>query len=397
MSPVPPPAVSDPDLSAPPSSVPLSEVLAPKGLAPGSRGSFWRRHRVKTITSLIIAAAFAITLRRGGLPLLPPRTVWSLVDFRWVGVHFLCLLTVHFLRALRWRHLLRPIAPGVRRRTVLAASWIGFTAILLLPLRAGEVVRPWLIRDGKRVTMSSALGTMGAERVIDGLVVTLVLAGALGLVPRLSPLPDHVGNLQVPVAAIPAAGYVALFVFVAAFGAMAVFYFARDFARRLTKATVGLVSPRLADRLAGIVEGIAEGLHFLSGPRHAVPFMLETTAYWTLNALGMWALGIACGLPMTFGHACAVMGVLAVGILVPAGPGLFGAFQVSTYGALAMFFAPEVVTHQGAAYVFLLYVVQFVWHLVAAAIAFAIDPTVWRRAEGNTAEATVLDEGSAAR
>lgn len=37
--------------------------------------------------------------------------------------------------------------------------------------------------DGKRVTMSSALGTMGAERVIDGLIVTLVLAGALGLVP----------------------------------------------------------------------------------------------------------------------------------------------------------------------------------------------------------------------
>ncbi len=368
------------------SEVPLSEALAP-----ASRGSFWRRHRVKTIASLVIAAAFAITLRRGGLPLLPPSSVWKLVDFRWVGVHFGCLLVVHFLRALRWRHLLRPIAPAIRRRTVLAASWVGFTAILLLPLRAGEVVRPWLIRDGKRVTMSSALGTMGAERVIDGLIVTLVLAGALGLVPRLSPLPDHVGNLKVPVAAIPAAGYVALFVFVAAFGAMAVFYFARDFARRLTRATVGLVSPRLADKLASIVEGIAEGLHFLAGPRYAIPFLLETFTYWAINACGMWALGIACGLQMSFGHACAVMGVLAVGILVPAGPGLFGAFQVATYGALAMYFSPELVTYQGSAYVFLLYAVQFVWHLVAAALAFVIDPTVWSRAEGDTsAEATVL-------
>ncbi|MBL8720390.1 MAG: hypothetical protein JNL79_30675, partial [Myxococcales bacterium] len=44
----------------------------------------------------------------------------------------------------------------------------------------------------------------------------------------------------------------------------------------------------------------------------------------------------------------------------------------------------------------LLYAVQFVWHLVAAALAFLIDPTVWSRAEGDTsAEATVLAPPSA--
>lgn len=346
-----------------------SAVVAP-------RPSLLRRHGVKALVSLLIAAAFAWALLRAGLPIVPDRAAFGRVRWPLVAAHAGILVTVHFIRAVRWRHLLRPIAPDIRRRRVVAASWVGFTAILLLPLRAGEIVRPWLIRDRKKITLSSALGTMGAERVIDGLVVTAVLAGALLFVPRLDPLPKTFGDLNIPVAAIPAAGFAALALFVTLFVAMAVFYFARSFSQRVIRATLGRISPRLADRFAAIVGGLAEGLHFLADRRHGVPFIAETLTYWGLNAVGMWVLGLACGLPMTFGHACAVMGVLAVGILVPAGPGLFGAFQASTYGALAMYFAPTMVTWEGAVYVFLLYGVQFVWHLVAAGAGVAIDPGV---------------------
>jgi uncharacterized protein (TIRG00374 family) len=343
--------------------------------------SFLRRHGVKTVFSIVIALAFAWVLRRGGLPLIPSAASFAKVRWDLFALHVAMLVVLHTVRAVRWRHLLHPIAPDVSNKRVLAASWIGFTAILLLPLRAGEIVRPYLIRDGKKISLSAALGTMGAERVIDGLGVTLVLAGALVFVPKLDPLPKTFGELKIPVAAIPAAGYVALAVFVCAFIAMAVFYFARDFARRLVHATIGRINAKLGDRIAQIVEGIASGLHFLADARHAIPFVLETMVYWSMNAAMMWVLGLACGLPMTFGIACAVMGVLAVGILVPAGPGLFGAFQAATYGALAMYYAPDVITGQGAVYVFLLYATQFVWNLIAAGIGAAIDPKMIKSAE----------------
>jgi uncharacterized protein (TIRG00374 family) len=343
---------------------------------PPPRESLLRRHGVKAFVSIIIAVLFAWVLLRAGLPIVPDRAAMAGVRWPLVALHTGMLVCLHFIRAVRWRHLLRPLAPDIRRRRVIAASWIGFSAILILPLRAGEIARPWLIRDRKKITLSAALGTMGAERVIDGLVVTAVLAGALVFVPRLDPLPKTFGDLKIPVAAIPAAGYAALAVFVCAFIAMAVFYFARDFSQRFIRATVGRISPRLADRVAAIVGGLADGLHFLANKRHGTAFIFETLVYWSLNAAGMWVLGLACGLPMTFGHACAVMGVLAIGILVPAGPGLFGAFQASTYGALAMFFGPSMITREGAAYVFLLYVVQFIWHVVAAGLAVVIDPAV---------------------
>ncbi len=358
-------------------------MQSPLGSAPAmsARSSFVRRHGLKALVSLVIAGAFAWVLLRAGLPIVPERAAFAKVDVTLVAVHTALLMTMHFVRAYRWRHLLRPLAPDIRGRRVIAASWLGFTAILLLPLRAGEVVRPWLIRDKGKITFSSGLGTMGAERVIDGLIVTAVLAGALVFVPRLDPLPKSVGDLKIPVAAIPAAGYAALALFVSLFVAMAVFYFARDFARKVITLTVGRVSPKLGDKVAAVVGGLAEGLRFLAEGKHGVPFIAETLVYWCVNAAGMWVLGLACGLPMTFGHACAVMGVVAVGILVPAGPGLFGAFQASTYGALAMYFAPALIKGDGSVYVFLLYVVQFVWHLVAAGLALAIDPAVLKNDE----------------
>lgn len=333
-----------------------------------------QRHGLKILVSIVIALAFIWALRRGGLPILPSRVLFASVRWEWVALHVLLLMGVHTIRAARLRHLLYPLDSSIKISRVFYASWIGFFAILMLPLRAGEVVRPYLIRDRKNISMSAALGTMGAERVIDGLIVTLVLAFALFFVPRLDPLPSSFGNLKIPVAAIPTAGYMSLILFVGAFIAMTFFYVAHDFAQKLVMLTLGRIHQGLGKKVGRILEGIANGLHFLAGPRYAIPFLIETLAYWILNALGMWALGIGCGLSMNFGHACAVMGVLAVGILVPAGPGLFGAFQAATYGALAMYFSPTIVTDQGAVYVFLLYIIQFIWHILAAIIALRFKP-----------------------
>jgi hypothetical protein len=75
--------------------------------------------------------------------------------------------------------------------------------------------------------------------------------------------------------------------------------------------------------------------------RLLVPFLGETVLYFVNNIAGILILGIGTGLEgMTLAEAPVTMGCIGIGILVPAGPGFFGAFQLSTYMALAMFF-PE--------------------------------------------------------
>jgi hypothetical protein len=346
---------------------------APMNEPPPEHVGFWRRHGAKFVISIVIAIALAWALRSGGLPLLPPPGTLERVTGSSLGLFFVFMLGMQWFRATRWRFLLAPIA-HVPLRRILTVSFIGYTAILLMPLRAGEIVRPYLIRQKGKVTLAAATGTIGAERVIDGLFLTLVLGICLPLSHPLSPLPDHIGKLKIPVAAVPFYAYLALSGFVTAFVLMAIFYWRPRLGHRITELTVGLVSKNVAAKAADFVARLADGLGFLPSLRFFGLFVVETTLYWACNALSMYVLARGCGIEgMTFVRACVIMGVLGVGILVPAGPGLFGAFQWSMYAALAMFWRDEVVLGAGAAYVFLVYCIQFTWHVLSAGVCLVLD------------------------
>src|SRR6185295_4959446 len=152
----------------------------------------------------------------------------------------------------------------------------GFAAILLMPLRAGEFVRPYMIREKGKVSIAAATGTIGAERIIDGLYLTILLGICLQLARPLSPLPDHIGKLQIPVAAVPVSAYASLVGFICAFALMALFYWRPSLGRRVVEKTLGIFSPRIGHRVADFVARTAEGLQFLPNLRHFGPFMLET-------------------------------------------------------------------------------------------------------------------------
>lgn len=63
--------------------------------------------------------------------------------------------------------LLEPIAPVPFAR-LNAASAVGFMAVLILPLRLGEIVRPYLVADGRRLRVFTALASVVVERVAAG-------------------------------------------------------------------------------------------------------------------------------------------------------------------------------------------------------------------------------------
>src|SRR5262245_51146237 len=140
--------------------------------------SFFRRNAAKLLASAIITVGILFTLKRGGLTLVPEGGDFANVRWAAVPAYFVTLAVMSYFRAVRWRFLPRSFA-DVPRRRVLAVSWIGFAAILLMPFRIGEIVRPYMIREKGKVSMSSATGTVVAERVVDGLFLSIVLAIAL--------------------------------------------------------------------------------------------------------------------------------------------------------------------------------------------------------------------------
>lgn len=322
--------------------------------------SLARRILPKLLISVLLGALFAWLVARGGVPLIPTEEAFAGVRWWTVPAYLGTLAVTHFFRASRWRFLIAPIK-RLSLKEVLTVNWIGFFAIFALPLRLGELARPALTKLRDQVPISAGFGTIAVERVVDGLITSLCVAWALFALPRLS-TDDELAR------ALPFYGYLALTVFAAAFIALALFLWQRVLAVRITKYTVGLVSPRVGDLLATKVGNVADGVRSIGDPRLGGGFILETFLYWGSNAAGMWLLGWGCGLPMTFAHAVAVMGILAIGILLPAGPGLFGNFQLAISTALKLYFATELVGTAGAVYVFLMYSVQAVFIVLCGVI-----------------------------
>ncbi len=317
-----------------------------------------RDHAVKVVASLVIAGGFVWMFAKGGLPLLPPWSAFEQMTWWAVPLAVAFNIAASFFRTYRWVYLLRPLSPGIHRWRVLGLGLLGATAVLFAPFRMGEVARPYLIAQDREVTFAQATGTVGAERVIDGLFVTVSLLVALLASTPLSPLPTKVGELSLPVAKVYPAVYAMLGVFTAAFVAMGLFYWARDFARRMTLAVVGVASRRLAEFLADKVQHVADGLAFLPSGSVTRPFLRDTIVYWLVVALGQWAALRGTGVPATFVEAWVTVGVVGLGSLIPAGPGFFGAYQLAAFCGLAMYFDEAIVLGPGVAFVFVIYTTQ---------------------------------------
>lgn len=324
--------------------------------------------------SLVLAGGFFWVLRRGGLPLLPSNEALSRIAWWCLPAYTAVLAATTVLRTYRWVYLLNPLAI-LSQRHIFGVGLVGAGFIFFAPLRMGEFARPLLISRGNRVDFVQATGTIAAERVIDGLMVSLILLfGLLTSVP-LDPLPDHLGKLELPIARVPTAAYSALVLFSGAFFAMGLFYWARSLARRVTHATVGLVSEKLALFLSEKVERLADGLKFLPSARSSVPFFRDTLLYWLCGLLLVWVGMRGCGIEASFSQSCVVLGIVGLGILVPAGPGFFGAYQFSAYCGLALFFPESLVLTGGAAYIFISYTTQLAFSVLGMIVGyFLMDP-----------------------
>ena len=273
-------------------------------------------------------------------------------------------LVVHVCRSLRWNHLLAPLGVRVPAGPLLAISSVGFMMILALPARLGEFVRPGLMR-ARRVSASAALGTVAVERIVDGLLISLLVFGTFFALRG----PDAPGWMM------PTA-YTALGVFSAAL----VFIL---FAMWRPERTVGFcirmsLLPRIAPRIALTIEAkvldMIRGFAVLRDGKQLAMFLAWSLVYWVANAFGVWLLALAFGLPLSLVGGFAVMGLVAVGISLPNSPGLVGQFQWFTLLGLSLYL-PAVMDKtsdihaQALAYAITQHLLQVSWYVGMGALA----------------------------
>ena len=359
------------DESVPPDSA------APEGQLDGKNelkapASFMREHALTLAGSVLFVGGLLWLLHQGALPVVPPAEAWASVHGWSIAMYVGAFSLVHCLRCIRWG-LLVEARQRPPLRLVLSIGLVGYAALVLLPFRLGEAARPALLYSRARVPLGTSAGVVGAERIVDGLVLSSLLLAALLGTDRVSPLPDHIGQLPIPAAVIPGLAWVGVVVFGCLSIGMVAFYFWQSRLARLIEVVIGGVSPGLARRISGAATSVAGGLRFLRDGDAAARFGLLTVLYWGANASGIWLLLWGCGLPSpSIGEAIVILGVLGLGLVVPNAPGFFGTFQIAAYSAMVLFYPLGDVMRAGSAFVFSLYVVQIGMILVAGGAAFLL-------------------------
>ena len=238
----------------------------------------------------------------------------------------------YVLRALRWQYLLAPIG-GARFSTALRTTVIGFAASSLLPARAGEVIRPYLLARREGLSATSAFATIILERLLDLLAVLLMFAfyvffGAAGVVAR---DPSHLSRVAFGGALAGAGAILAGVVFFALAG----------HPERLGRVTLGierLLPRRLARAAARFVETFALGLGAMRQPRRLVTALGLSFPLWISIAAGIWLTSRAFHITFPFSASFLVMTLLVVGVAVPT-PGAIGGFHAFFQFAVETFFA----------------------------------------------------------
>lgn len=306
-----------------------------------------RKIAIRLFASLAIAVVLIFWLTKQGFDVLPSADEIKQYCQWWgIPVYIGLFSAFHILRAWRWIYLLRPFA-DVPRGTMMEVAFSGFVAIQMMPLRTGEVARPYLLDRYAGISKSALFGTIAIERVIDGLLISLMLSVALFTIP--ASRSSLVWGLRL----LP------LILFLSAFGLLVAFYFRPDGVKRLLGKLLGIFSKRLEAFATGVLERFHAGLAALPNQRNFWTFVITSVAYWSINGVAFFYLARACGLMIPAAGAVAGMGCLAVGILLPAGPGYFGNFQVAVLSAIEIFL-PETSSFSEplAVFVFLLYVLQ---------------------------------------
>lgn len=314
---------------------------------------------LKWFISILIGGLF-VWLAIRGVDLDQVATIVTGADQTIVLWYVLVFAVIQLSRTFRWGVLLKPIG-RVSFGRLFVASQVGFMALVVLPLRLGEFARPLLVAEKGKLRMSAALATIVVERVIDAVSMAALLVVLLFFLDsRVVAVPE---DLRI-------GAWLVLLGFLGLLGFLFFAYWRQASTVAWTERVLGRLSPKVGLRVASILRSFLSGLRSLPDLKLQGLFLLWTVIYWGLSGLGMWLFFLAFpGLEVLGAfEAFAVLSVLCVGLLIPAGPGMIGNFHYFVRLGLALFVSDQVLGTSGVAYAILLHAVQIGLQLLVGVI-----------------------------
>jgi len=239
------------------------------------------------------------------------------LDWRWVGFAIALECAIYFVEAWRWKRLLRPAGAPSGAQCV-QAIWVGLFANVLLPARAGEVIRCFLLSYKTGIPLSVTLTSDLIMRLMDGVCIVVLYLLVTWQVS------SHIGVNRV------------MWIFGGAVVVLATLLLWVLFRRQHAHAFVN--NRGWAARFIHLLERI----HNLGHWDELGRAMALSVPYWVLQVGALWAIARADAFDFQFSSMSFLVVVKSIGTMMPSAPANMGAFQATVeYGLKRLFTEPS--------------------------------------------------------
>ena len=249
-------------------------------------------------------------------------TVQALMQARplWVGAALVSVFLNGVVKSWRWRLLFPPTQPLPGRLQTLGILLAGQLVNTVVPFRGGDAFRAYFIGRDRGASTAAAVGTIGAEKLIDLILLGLVAAI---LLPFIVLPPDIHTNQQqmLGVSLVVGLAWLALLM-----------------ALPRLERFLATLSRRFSwlERWVILLHRVLSGLSALRDWHRLPQLIVWSLAVWATAILTNLLLFRALALPPSLLHAALVLVFIYGGISIPVAPGQLGVFEALTVVALGL-------------------------------------------------------------
>ena len=244
------------------------------------------------------------------------------IQISYVVFFIILIMLMQWLRSYRWGVILQPMEK-IDQLSLFSVTSVGFLAIASIPARIGELARPYLISKRSSIKMSSALGTILVERVLDSFTV---LAIAM-IVLFFTDLPPWMIRSSI----------IFFLLALVTFCFIIFLILRRDTALKLINIILSKLPGKFAHKIDKLIHHFIDGFQIITNIKLLLYLFFLSALVWLVDVLAIYMLLKAFSFTLPVMASFVLMIILIVGIAIPTAPGYIGNWHFACVLALSLF------------------------------------------------------------
>ncbi len=222
---------------------------------------------------------------------------------------FLILLysLVFVFRGLRWKYVVRPLTKISFKESFFITN-TGFFVNALLPARAGEIARAYILSKKKSIGKIKSFSTVMVDRIIDGLTLFGFFAVSLFFIE----IPKEFKSIII----VPALLFLLAFFF----------FFKPDKFRFLGRITAKIF-PSLKDKIKYVFYEMKEAGKIFRAEKNFILIIFYSSLVWLTESMVFYFSASAIGIPLSLFQVFLLIVITGFAVMIPSAPSYLGTFE----------------------------------------------------------------------